>query len=185
MNPETTIRPDSELAELDIEAAITTGLAEGGAAHGNLATATSLTHAAADRNRATATSLTHAAITSHNLATAASLANDSRSTETSLAQDGTARRHLFTAAAIAAALRLEPYGTGPYPLRFLARYVRAAGRTAALALPEPLAGAHPTIFARQWLSAASTVDNGLAGDQAFAQWLDMVAAIIAIRRHTR
>jgi hypothetical protein len=127
VNPETTIRPDSELAELDIDAAIATGLAD----------------------------------------------------------DGAPRRDLFTAAAIAAALRLEPYGTGPHPVRFLARYVRAAGRTAALALPEPLVGAQPTILARQWLTAASTVDDGLAGDQAFARWLDMVAAIVAIRRRTR
>lgn len=128
MKPDTTtIRPDSELAELDIDAAIAAGLSD----------------------------------------------------------DGAARRALYGAAAIAAALRLEPYGTGPYPVRFLARYVRAVGRSAALALPEPLIGAQPTILARQWLSAASTVDDGLAGDQAFAQWLDMVAALIAIRRRTR
>lgn len=168
MNPETAIRPDSELAELDIEAAIAKGLAD-------------------DSNRVTvaATGLAQDGATHGNLATATRLADDGRSTAAGVAQDGAARRQLFTAAAIAAALRLEPYGTGPYPLRFLARYVRAAGRSAALALPEPLVGEHPAIFARQWLSAASTVDDGLAGDQAFAQWLDMVAAIIAIRRRTR
>lgn len=92
------------------------------------------------------------------------------------------RRRLLTTAAIAAALRLEPQGIGPYPVRFLARYVRAAGRTAALALPEPLIGDEPTALVRQWLTAAATVDDGLPGDEEFAQWLDTVAALIALRR---
>ena len=128
MNPETTpIRPDSELADVDIEALITAGLAE----------------------------------------------------------EGAARRRMFTDGAIAAALRLEPHGVRPYPVRFLARYVRAAGRSAALALPEPLVGAEPMALASAWLTAASTVDDGLVADQAFAQWLDMVAALIAIRRRAR
>ncbi len=128
MNPETpTIRPDGELAELDIDAAIADGLAD----------------------------------------------------------DGPVRRAMFGAAAIAAALRLEPYGVGPYPVRFLARYVRAAGRSAALELPEPLVGAEPQALARAWLTASSTVDDGLVADRTFAQWLDMVAALLAIRRRVR
>ena len=102
-----------------------------------------------------------------------------------MAADDSARRTLFTAGAIAASLRLEELGVGPYPVRFLARYVRASGRDGALALPEPLVGAEPVVLARQWLTAASTVDAGLSGDRAFAQWLDMVAALIAIRRRTR
>ena len=102
-----------------------------------------------------------------------------------MAADESARRTLFTAGAIAASLRLEELGIGPYPVRFLARYVRAAGRAEALALPEPLVGAEAVVLARQWLTAASTVDAGLAGDRAFAQWLDMVAALIAIRRRAR
>lgn len=128
MNPETTtIRPDSELADLDIDAVIADGLADDGAAH----------------------------------------------------------RAMFTAGAIAAALRLEPFGVGPYPVRFLARYVRAAGRVAALALPEPLVGVGPGALAQAWLTAASTVDGGLVADRTFARWLDMVAALIAIRRQSR
>lgn len=99
--------------------------------------------------------------------------------------DESARRTMFTVGAIAAALRLEPHGIGPYPVRFLARYVRAAGRAAALELPQPLVGTEPAALARQWLSAASTVDAGLPGDRTFAQWLDMVAALIAIRGRTR
>ncbi|HEX4226117.1 MAG TPA: hypothetical protein VHZ97_27380 [Pseudonocardiaceae bacterium] len=127
MTPETAVRPDSELAELNINAVIAAGLSD----------------------------------------------------------DESARRTLFTEGAIAAALCLEPHGTGPYPVRFLARYVRAAGRAAALELPEPLVGAEPGALARQWLTAASTVDTGLTADRAFAQWLDMVAALIAIRGRTR
>lgn len=127
MNPETTIRADSELADLNINAVVAAGMAA----------------------------------------------------------DEPARRTMFTAGAIAAALRLEPYGIGPYPVRFLARYVRAAGRAAALELPEPLVGVEPAALAHQWLAAASTVDAGLTGDRAFAQWLDMVAALIAIRRRAR
>jgi hypothetical protein len=102
-----------------------------------------------------------------------------------MAADESARRTLFTAGAITASLRLEELGVGPHPVRFLARYVRAAGRAEALALPEPLVGAEAVVLARQWLTAASTVDTGVAGDRAFAQWLDMVAALIAIRRRAR
>jgi hypothetical protein len=128
VNPETTtIRPDRELADVDIEALIAAGLAD----------------------------------------------------------EGPARRAMFTAGAIAAALRLEPHGVGPCPVRFLARYVRAAGRSAALALPEPLVGAEPMALARAWLTASSIVDEGLPADQVFARWLDMVAALIAIRRRVR
>lgn len=127
MNPETTIRPDSELAGLDINTVIAAGMTG----------------------------------------------------------DDSARRTMFTSGAIAAALRIEPHGIGPYPVRFLAGYVRAAGRAAALELPEPLVGAEPAALVRQWLTAASTVDAGLTGDQTFAQWLDMVAALIAIRRRAR
>lgn len=102
-----------------------------------------------------------------------------------MAADESARRTLFTAGAIAASLRLEELGIGPYPVRFLARYVRAAGRAEALALPEPLVGTEAVVLAHQWLTTASTVDAGLSGDRAFAQWLDMVAALIAIRRRAR
>lgn len=168
MNPETAIRPDTDLADLDIDAAIAAGLNDELAARDTLSTTPGLADDGATRDT---------------LSTPPGLAN--LSPAPGLAGDGAARRHLFTAAAIAAALRLEPFGTGPYPIRFLARYVRAAGRSAALELPEPLVGAQPTILARQWLSAASTVDNGLAADHTFAQWLDMVAALVAIRRSTR
>lgn len=98
---------------------------------------------------------------------------------------GNARRTMFSEAAIAASWQVERLGIGPYPLRFLARHVRAAGCAGALNLPEPLIGAEATQLVRVWLTAASAADEGLAGDDQFAQWLDMVAALIAIRRKTR
>jgi hypothetical protein len=114
-----------------------------------------------------------------------------------LVGEGTDRRLMYTDAAIAASLHAERLGVGPYPLRFLAGYVRSAGRAAALALPEPLIGAAPTELARGWLAAAvaaadaepapeigggADVTAELAADDRRAQWLDMVAALIAVRR---
>lgn len=100
-------------------------------------------------------------------------------------EDSGARRAMFSAAAVAAALRLEACGIGPYPVRFLGRYVRAAGRGAALGLPEPLVGTPAVELVRGWLGASVGVMDGLAGDSLFAQWLDMVAALIAVRRRGR
>jgi hypothetical protein len=64
--------------------------------------------------------------------------------------------------------------------------VRSAGRAAALALPEPLAGAVPRDLARRWLAAASAVDGDPIGaDEVVARWLEMVAALLAVRRSAR
>ena len=94
-----------------------------------------------------------------------------------------ARRAMFADAAVAGSLRAEALGVGPHPLNHLARYVRAAGRSAALALPEPLIGEQATALARSWLAAAGT-DGGTVADDVFAQWLDAVAALISLRRHS-
>lgn len=99
--------------------------------------------------------------------------------------DGVARRMLYDEAAIAAALKAEERGVGPYPVRFLAGYVRSAGIEAALALPEPLIGPERAELARDWLFAARSAGSRLELDVLFARWLDMVAALLALRRAAR
>jgi len=71
---------------------------------------------------------------------------------------------------------------GPYPLTFLARYVRAAGVRGALELPEPLIGAERAELVRGWLSAGITAEPVPADDDLFAQWIDTVAMLLAVRR---
>jgi hypothetical protein len=95
---------------------------------------------------------------------------------------GTARTVLYREVAIAASLRAERLDVGPYPLTFLARYVRAAGVRGALALPEPLIGAAQAELVRGWMTAAVTADATPADDDLFAQWLDTVAMFLAVRR---
>jgi len=95
---------------------------------------------------------------------------------------GTARTALFGEVAIAASWQAEKLDAGPYPLSFLARYVRAAGVERALELPEPLIGAERADLVRGWLSAAITAEPTPAADDRFAQWLEMVAALLAVRR---
>lgn len=97
------------------------------------------------------------------------------------------RRRMLTDGAIAASLRLEDHGVGPYPVRFLAGYVRSAGRVAALALPQPLVGEAPGELARRWIAASCLADDEASGDAldrdiAFARWLEMVAALLDLRR---
>lgn len=99
-----------------------------------------------------------------------------------LPNDGALRRALFTEAAIAAALHAERLGVGPYPVAFLARFIRAGGIQAALELPEPLIGAEPAALVRHWMAAAVSADAGLAGEDVFARWLEAVAALMALRR---
>ena len=96
--------------------------------------------------------------------------------------DGAARRMLYSDAAIAAAIEAEERGVGPYPVRFLAGYVRSAGVDAALALPEPLIGPERAELARDWLHAARAAGSRLEFDTLVARWLDMVAALLAVRR---
>lgn len=99
---------------------------------------------------------------------------------------GQARTTLFTAAAIAASLCAEERGVGPYPLAFLAGCVRSLGLDGALALPEPLIGEQPTELVRSWMSAARPEHGAdVARDDLFAQWLDVVALVLAARRSVR
>ena len=95
---------------------------------------------------------------------------------------GAARGALFREVAIAASWQAEELGVGPYPLSFLARYVRAAGVRGALELPEPLIGTEPAELVRNWMSAAVAADTTPADDDLFAQWLDAVAMFLAVRR---
>ncbi|MFQ6329114.1 hypothetical protein ACLMAL_23665 [Nocardia sp. CWNU-33] len=100
-----------------------------------------------------------------------------------MAESGPARRALFTEAAIAASMQAEKLAVEPYSLTFLAHCVRSLGLDDALRLPEPLIGPAPTLLARNWMSAAYTgavVD--VARDDLFAQWLDMVAMLLASRK---
>jgi hypothetical protein len=99
--------------------------------------------------------------------------------------DGVPRRMLYSDAAIAAALAAEARDVGPYPVHFLAGYVRTAGVDAALALPEPLIAPEQAELARDWLHAARAAGAGLEFDALFARWLEMVAAVLAVRRAAR
>lgn len=106
--------------------------------------------------------------------------------------DGTPRRHLFSEAAIAASWQAQDLGVGPYPLRFLAGFVRSAGLDEALALDEPLNGAEPAALAREWFAAAGQAVRGgtaqqstaqqLAVEELLARWIELVATLIAVRR---
>lgn len=99
--------------------------------------------------------------------------------------DGVPRRMLYSDAAVAAALEAEERSVGPYPVRFLARYVRSAGVEEAMALPEPLIRPEQAELARDWLQAARAAGPGLESDALFARWLDMVASLLAVRRAAR
>lgn len=99
--------------------------------------------------------------------------------------DGVPRRVLFGDAAIAAALEAEGRAVGPYPVRFLAGYVRSAGVDEALALPQPLIRPEQAGLARDWLAAARAAGATPALDDLFARWLEMVAALLTARRTVR
>ena len=99
-----------------------------------------------------------------------------------LGTDAEARHALFTEAAIAAAIDAETLGVGPHPVGFLASLVRAGGVAATLQLPDPLIGAEPAALAHGWLEAALAAGTGIAQDQMFARWLQMVATLLAARR---
>lgn len=102
-----------------------------------------------------------------------------------LAADGPDRRAMFTDAAIAAALAAEELRVGAYPLGFLARYVRTAGLAMALRLPEPLIRPEQAELARGWMHAAAMAAPDADRDDVFARWLEMVAALLALRRNAR
>lgn len=102
-----------------------------------------------------------------------------------LAAGGPDRRTMFTDAAIAAALAAEELRVGAYPLGFLARYIRTAGLAKALQLPEPLIRPDQAELARDWMRAARAAGPAADRDDVFARWLEMVAALLAVRRNAR
>jgi hypothetical protein len=86
-------------------------------------------------------------------------------------------------AAVAAAVQLEDVRVGPNPVAFLVGCVRAMGLPDAQRLPEPLVGAQPTAMVRAWMTAACPdAEPDVARDEAFARWLEMVAAVLRSRR---
>ncbi|MGW5520145.1 hypothetical protein [Nocardia africana] len=86
-------------------------------------------------------------------------------------------------AAVAAAVQLGDVGVGANPVAFLAGCVRAMGLPDAQRLPEPLVGAQPTAMVRAWMTAACPdTEPDVARDEAFARWLEMVAAVLRSRR---
>jgi hypothetical protein len=100
-----------------------------------------------------------------------------------LSMGGGARHLLFTDAAIAASIEAESLGIGPVPVGFLARFIRAGGVAAARRLPEPLPGADAAALARRWMDPSLAVAaSGVNVDEDFARWLEMVAALMALRR---
>ncbi|MER7672456.1 hypothetical protein ABTY61_28915 [Kitasatospora sp. NPDC096128] len=99
--------------------------------------------------------------------------------------DGTPRRVLFGEAAIAASYQAEALHIGPYPLGFLAQYVRAGGFAAALDLPEPVIGREAGELVRGWLRAAAAGGADLRREVLFARWLAEVALLISMRREAR
>ncbi|WP_327147018.1 hypothetical protein [Nocardia sp. NBC_01327] len=103
-----------------------------------------------------------------------------------LPDPGDKRSMLFSDGVIGAALRLEDLGIGPYPTEFLASCVQAMGLSAATELPEPLIGAQPTQVVRAWMTAAASGrEPDVVRDDLFAQWLSVVAEVLAARRRVR
>ncbi|MGW4720319.1 hypothetical protein [Nocardia sp. NPDC004260] len=89
----------------------------------------------------------------------------------------------LAAAAVAAAAQFEDVGVGPNPVAFLAGCVRVMGLPDARRLPAPLVGAQPTAMVRAWMTAACPdAEPDVARDEAFARWLEMVAAVLRSRR---
>jgi hypothetical protein len=99
--------------------------------------------------------------------------------------DGVPRHVFFSEAAIAASYQAEALLIGPYPLGFLAQYVRAGGFTAALDLPEPVIGQEAGELVRGWVRAAAATGAGVQREVLFARWLASVALLITMRRQVR
>ncbi|ARF81294.1 hypothetical protein ACIG0C_32425 [Kitasatospora aureofaciens] len=99
--------------------------------------------------------------------------------------DGVTRQVLFGEAAIAASYQAEALRIGPYPLGFLAQYVRTGGFSAALDLPEPVIGREAGELVRGWLRAAAGAGANLQREVVFARWLAEVALLITMRRDVR
>lgn len=99
--------------------------------------------------------------------------------------DGPAREAMLAGSAIAAALVAEELEVGAYPLGFLARFIRDAGLATALRLPVPLIRLAQADLVRSWMYAAAEAPAGTRRDDAFARWLEIVAALLAMRRNAR
>jgi len=92
-----------------------------------------------------------------------------------------AARQLVTGGAVAAAIQADRAGVLPRSLSYLAEIVRRGGSGYAVQLPAPLPTAGQSALVRPWLARAAAAD----ADEAFARWLDAVAAIIDARRAGR
>ena len=86
-------------------------------------------------------------------------------------------RQLITGGAVPAAIQADQAGVLPRSLRYLAEIVRRGGAGFAVQLPAPLPTAEQSALVRPWLARAAAAD----ADEAFARWLDAVAAIIDAR----
>jgi hypothetical protein len=86
-------------------------------------------------------------------------------------------RQLVTVGAVPAAIQADRAGVLPRSLSYLAEIVRRGGAGFAVQLPAPLPTAEQTALVRPWLARAAAAD----ADEAFARWLDAVAAIIDAR----
>jgi len=98
---------------------------------------------------------------------------------------GPSRRELFAEGAAAATLALDREQTIPRSLTFVADIVRAGGTRYASELTEPLPTAAQIDTIRPWLLAAAEVAATPQEDDLFADWLDAVAAMIALRMTNR
>jgi hypothetical protein len=86
-------------------------------------------------------------------------------------------RHMVTGGAVPAAIQAGAAGVLPQSLSYLAEIVRRGGAGYAVQLPAPLPTAEQSALVRPWLALAAAVD----ADDAFARWLDAVAAILHAR----
>jgi hypothetical protein len=90
-------------------------------------------------------------------------------------------RRLVTHGVVPAAIQADRAGVLPRSLSYLAEIVRRGGAGYAVQLPAPLPTPEQSALVRPWLARASAAD----ADDAFARWLDAVAAIIDARISAR
>ncbi len=90
-------------------------------------------------------------------------------------------RQLVTGCAVPAAIQAGRAGVLPRSLSYLAEIVRRGGAGYAVQLAEPLPTGEQSALIRPWLARAAATD----ADEAFARWLDAVAAIIDARAGER
>lgn len=90
-------------------------------------------------------------------------------------------RQLMTGCAVPAAIQADRAGVLPRSLSYLAEIVRRGGAGYAVQLAEPLPTAEQSAVVRPWLARAAATD----ADEAFARWLQAVAAIVDARASAR